>query len=319
MSITIRDAQSAEDIAFFRESMDEYFERDMFPRGTKNRYELLDYYQGSDYHDGIGAMHGRETDPAYFLIFRRGDEDIGFSLCATYPSEDAKFYIMEFCVLPDYRGDGVGTACAEALLAWGREHGAAYFELNADDERRVRFWSRLGFVASGKDEWGKPLMLLLPKGTQEITVEVANDPDLMWQLYRLQNSFLSEIGEPTITEEDAKDKKERLAEAMKIGVITYFVARWGFRYVGMCSVAPCFSAVVCNLTGVLDNFYVEPAFRGCGVGRQLMEYAQKWSRDQGVSGLRATCDASVDGIYKKLGFTRRIGTTRDCDLTEGKK
>ena len=82
-------------------------------------------------------------DRCYYLLFRREGRDIGFALTALYPSEDGKCFVMEFCVLPEFRGGGTGTACARLLLDWAADRGAQYGELNAADPRRIRFWSRL--------------------------------------------------------------------------------------------------------------------------------------------------------------------------------
>lgn len=74
---------------------------------------------------------------------------------------------------------------------------------------------------------------------------------------KLENGFLKEIGEAPSTEE----KQERLAQAIRDGKITFFVARRGYRAVGMCSVSRCFSTFTCTDVGIFDDFYMEPVFR----------------------------------------------------------
>lgn len=86
----------------------------------------------------------------------------------------------------------------------------------------------------GRDE---PLTILSPAEALPITGEVLADPD-DWQLERLENGFLKEIGEQPATEEGQK----RLARAIRDGKTTFFAARRGSRAVGMCSVARCFSS-----------------------------------------------------------------------------
>ena len=80
-------------------------------------------------------------------------------MTVTYLSEDRKCFILEFCVFPEFRGDGTGRSCAAALLEWARRGGADYFALNADTEQRQRFWGYSGFRVVGEDEHGLPLLL----------------------------------------------------------------------------------------------------------------------------------------------------------------
>ncbi|MFR7893571.1 MAG: GNAT family N-acetyltransferase [Dysosmobacter sp.] len=56
-----------------------------------------------------------------------------------FTGEDGKCFILEFCVLPEHRGGGMGTACARTLLNWAREQGAGYAELNCTTPPRQRF------------------------------------------------------------------------------------------------------------------------------------------------------------------------------------
>ena len=105
---------------------------------------------------------------------------------------------FKFCVYPEFRGNGTGRACAAVLLDWAKARGARYAELNyGGDERRLRFWRRIGFVENGVDEWGEPLMLLPPAEAVPFTVELLNDPT-DWQLLKLENGFKREIGEETL-------------------------------------------------------------------------------------------------------------------------
>ena len=118
------------------------------------------------------------------------------------------------------------------------------------------FWKSVVFVENGADEWGDPLMLLPPEEDAPITVELLTDPDDR-QLKKLENGFLKEIGEAPSTEE----KQEQLAQAIRNGKITFFVAKRGHRAVGMCSVSRCFSTFACTDVGIFDDFYIEPVFR----------------------------------------------------------
>ena len=56
-------------------------------------------------------------------------------------------------MFPEYRGNGTGHACFEALENYTRVDGAMYYEINSEKEDSIRFWKSLGFVENGVDEW----------------------------------------------------------------------------------------------------------------------------------------------------------------------
>ena len=300
--ITIREAVTDNDVAVFWEQLHIYHKRDIFPDPGS---EDLEYFLGSEYHDSMMKIHSRQQDRCYFLFFHRDGQDIGFVLPVIYSTEDGKCFVMEFCVYPEFRGNGIGKECARVLLDWAKEHGALYAELNhGSNERRRHFWETVGFIENGADEWGEPLMILPPAENVPITVEVLEDPK-DWQLKKLENGFLKEIGEEPATEE----KQEQLAQAIRDGKITFFVAKRGYRTVGMCSVAKCFSTFACTDTGVFDDFYIEPVFRKKGVARKLALAAQDWCKEKGLASLTVCCAPCDEGMYQALGFDVRLGST----------
>ena len=56
-------------------------------------------------------------------------------------------------MFPEYRGNGTGHDCFEALERYTKADGALYYELNSEKEDSIRFWESLGFVENGVDEW----------------------------------------------------------------------------------------------------------------------------------------------------------------------
>ncbi len=296
--IIIREAVSPRDLAFFWEQLHSYHRQDIFPDPADPD---RGYFLGEEYRTQIEALHARSADPIHYLLFQQEGRDVGLALTVIYGAEDGKQFILEFCVFPEFRGRGAGTACAGALLRWGRDRGARYAELNTDAENRRRFWVRLGFVPNGCDEWGVPLMLLPPQEKIPCTVSVFNDAQAIWGL---ESSFLAEIGE------DAPDEGccQRLQLAMDEGTITFFVAKRLTRPVGMCSVSGCFSTFACRKSGVFDDFYIEPAFRHQGIARQLVSAAQDFCRAQDYASLTVGCAACDAPLYGALGFTTELGT-----------
>ena len=300
--ITIREAITETDVALFWEQLHSYHKRDIFPSPENDE---LEYFLGSDYHEHMMKIHSRPQDRCCFLFFRRDGQDIGFAMPVIYTTEDGKCFIMEYCVYPEHRGNGTGKECARVLLDWAREHGARYAELNyGGDPRREHFWRSVGFIKNGADEWGEPLMILPPAEEGSITIEVLADPE-DWQLKKLENGFLKEIGEEALTEE----KQVQLAQAIRDGKITFFMAKRGYRAVGMCSVVKSFSTFSCTDTGVFDDFYIEPVFRKKGIARKLAQAAQDWCKENGVASLTVTCAPCDEGLYQALGFDARLGAT----------
>lgn len=301
--ITIREALTEEDAAAFWEQLRIYFMRDIFPDPEDGDREY--FLSDTEYRAHIQKIHDREQDRCRYLFFHRDGQDIGFAMPVIFTTEDGKCFIMEYCVYPEFRGNGTGKECAGVLLDWARKNGALYAELNCgSNERRLRFWESLGFIKNGADEWGEPLMILPPKDDVPITVEILTDSE-DWQLKKLENGFLKEIGEQVLTEE----KQEQLGQAIRDGKITFFVAKRGYRTVGMCSVAKCFSTFACSDTGVFDDFYIEPVFRKKGIARKLVKAAQDWCKANGIASLTVCCAPCDEEMYQALGFGVRLGTT----------
>lgn len=301
--IIIREAISEADTAAFWEQLHSYHKRDIFPDPEDEN--LKHFLSDTEYRVQIEHVHNRLQDRCYYLFFERNGQDIGFALPAIFTSEDGKCFILEFCIFPEFRGGGTGRECAAVLLEWAKEHGARYAELNyGGDERRLRFWKRVGFVENGVDEWGEPLMLLPPAETVPFTVEILKDP-VDWQLLKLENGFKREISEESLT----KIQQKQLQQAVRVGRITFFFAKRGYRTVGMCSVAAYYSTFSCSNVGVFEDFYIEPAFRNRGTARKLAEAAQSWCRENDIASLTVCCAACDEAMYQALGFNTSLGTT----------
>lgn len=298
--IIIREAVTEADIEVFWAQLYAYYRRDILSDPEDGDRE---HFLGGEYRSHMQAIHDRPQDRCWYLFFERDGADIGFAMPVIFTSEDGKCFLTDFCVFPEFRGGGTGTQCAQALLRWAKERGAQYAELNyGGDARRKRFWSRIGFLPNGRDEWGEPLMLLPPEKTVPITIECLSDPE-DWQLRRLESGFRQAVGEPVLT----KEQQSRLAQAVRDGTLTVFLAKRGYRAVGMCSAARCFSTFGCAETGVFDDFYIEPAFRRQGIARMLTQAAQDWARAQGLSSLTVCCAPCDEGMYQALGFSARLG------------
>ena len=148
------------DIRAFWAQLRAYFARDVLPPTRNDEESRVLSRRPGVFRRTFRRLHERAENRLRYLFFVRDGIEIGLAMAAVFDSEDGKCFIMEFCVYPEFRG-GAGTACANALLGWSKTVGAKYWELNCSDEQRIRFWKRIGFVQSGLDEWGEPLMLML--------------------------------------------------------------------------------------------------------------------------------------------------------------
>lgn len=300
--IIIREAISEQEVAFFWEQLHTYFRRDMYP--DPDSEDLAYFLDDSQYRAQMDKIQEQKQNCCYYLLLCRDGIDIGLALPIIYHTEDGKCFLAEFCIFPEFRGNGTGTKFAEIFLDWSKSMGAAYTEINCDSTRRQRFWKRLGFQMNGSDEWGMPLMILPPVEKQPITIEILIDGD-DWQLKKLENGYLGEIGEEKLTEE----KQELLSCAVSDGRITFFLAKRGYRAVGMCSLVTAFSTFAYSDVGILEDFYVEPVFRGQGIARMLVARAQQWCKEKNISSLTVTCAPCDETMYQSLGFNAHLGST----------
>ena len=122
--------------------------------------EDIAYFTGIEYRDILEDHMIRSTDKQHMVYFCRDGERIGAASYCTFQSEDGKCFILDYWVFPQFRGNGTGHRCFEALEQYTKADGAQYYELNSTKENSIRFWKSMGFVENGKDEYD---MLLLVK------------------------------------------------------------------------------------------------------------------------------------------------------------
>lgn len=122
--------------------------------------EDIEYFSGDEYRDIIRENMLLEEDRHHMVYFAEGGRRIGAAQYNTYQSEDGKCFILDFWVFPEYRGNGTGHRCFEALEAYTKADGAVYYEINSEKEDSVRFWKSLGFVENGTDEYDMPLFVM---------------------------------------------------------------------------------------------------------------------------------------------------------------
>ena len=101
----------------------------------------------------------RNKDKHHMVYFKKDEKYIGASHYNTYQSEDGKCFILDFWVFPEYRGNGTGCRCFNALEEYTKKDGALYYEINCTKVDARRFWISNGFIDNGVDEYDMPLMI----------------------------------------------------------------------------------------------------------------------------------------------------------------
>lgn len=118
------------------------------------------YFQSRQYRQLIEDHMKRETDPHHLVYFVQGRKRIGACSYCIYHSEDGKCLIADFWIFPQFRRQGKGHRCFEALRQDTSAKGAIYYEINCDGRPdRTRFWKSNQFQENGTDEYGIQLML----------------------------------------------------------------------------------------------------------------------------------------------------------------
>lgn len=144
-----------------REELPEFWElhlRYLTEDGIITDPEDIEYFAGEEYRGILTSRVGRAEDPHRMVYFLRDGRRIGAASYGLFHDEGDKCFLMDFWVFPPFRGNGTGHRCFEALEARARAQGARCFELNSAKPDSARFWKSLGFVETGVDEDGLPLL-----------------------------------------------------------------------------------------------------------------------------------------------------------------
>lgn len=124
-----------------------------------NPDEDIEYFTGEEYRGILESHMKRSEDKHHMVYFIEDNRRVGAASFCTYLSEDGKCFILDFWVFPEYRGNGTGHRCFEALEQYTRRDGAKYYEINSSKDDSIRFWKSIGFFENGKDEWDMPLLM----------------------------------------------------------------------------------------------------------------------------------------------------------------
>lgn len=137
----------------------------------------------------------------------------------------------------------------------------------------------------------------------ELSRIAASRMDALWEA---QKAYKAEIGEDAPTDAD----RERLAEAIREDRIRFYGVWDGEALAGCCSVTIGFSTFNYALSGVFEDFYIDPKYRHQGVARALVRFARE---DSGVRTLTVGCADCDAPMYRSLGFSVPLGSLLALD------
>ncbi|WP_187116615.1 bifunctional GNAT family N-acetyltransferase/class I SAM-dependent methyltransferase [Anaerosalibacter massiliensis] len=159
--IIIKKIKSEEELAEFWKMRDQYMLQDIIPNdelGEPITKEDEEWFFSDEYRSDMNKLFQRKQDTVFPLFFIKDDIIIGFVSYCTYLSEDGECFIIDFCILPEYRNKGLGTKIFYEFSKREIRRGARYFVLNISNNRNKNFWKKQGFQIDGQDEYGSILM-----------------------------------------------------------------------------------------------------------------------------------------------------------------
>ncbi|AEV83513.1 GCN5 family acetyltransferase [Actinoplanes sp. SE50] len=104
---------------------------------------------------------------------------------------------------------------------------------------------------------------------------------------------------------DRAEARQFLSDRMTRGESTVLLARIGAQAAGFTQLYPSFSSVRRAPIWVLNDLFVDPAFRGRGVGRTLLRTAADLAEQNGVVRIELSTDESnstAQALYESEGY-----------------
>jgi len=110
-------------------------------------------------------------------------------------------------------------------------------------------------------------------------------------------------------EQEPDDARERrfIEKHLRDGTSTLFIALAGERAVGFEQIFESWSTVRLAPVLILEDLFVEPTFRGYGIGRSLIYAALAFARESGVAGMSletAVSNERAQKVYEREGWER---------------
>ena len=106
---------------------------------------------------------------------------------------------------------------------------------------------------------------------------------------------------------DIERARDFISERMNRNDSWLLVAEQGESLIGFCQLYPSFSSTQMRRIAILNDLYVSESSRAQGVGKALMQAAEKLGRNLGLGHLElatATDNAKAQRLYEKMGWLR---------------
>lgn len=108
-------------------------------------------------------------------------------------------------------------------------------------------------------------------------------------------------------ESDLASAKAYLSARLENCESVIFAAEIGSGLSGFVQLYPAFSSISMKKTWILNDLYVDSAFRKQGVGEQLLQKAREFALETGAAGISLSTAAdnhSAQRLYDKSGYVR---------------
>ncbi len=239
------------------------------------------------------------ADPASTLVALDGEAPVGF----VTPHQQL------LAVHPAHRRRGHGTRLVEAGLAFSRERGEAVLSLAPPQgsEGAIPFLTRLGF-AYDSSLW----LLRLPRDVEvpppvfprEVIARLYRPDDLPGYVALVNAAFVDHPSPLQVTESIVRFVHER-PDFDPDDILLVAVAVEPDRPIGFCRTKPI--AKEAPASGEVSLVGVLPAWRGRGLGRELLCWGVERLRGHGAAAVELSVEARNERalrLYERTGFER---------------
>lgn len=310
--LNLRFAESEDDINQFWHLFDEYIAELAQPGtfGARMSGEELEWFFSSQYRDRIIELFRRETDPLRIVFIEYSGQTIGFGTYVIYLSEDAKCYILEFGIEPEFRSRGIGNhawAVLERLLC---DAGGAYAHLTPGSAASAAFWRKCGFSETdiigdnGTCYFMKRFAVSEKAGPDNGDVRLAaqNGGMKMGELQIKPIEYASEAYRSELILRDTILRKP-------LGLDLFSEDLSGEErdiHLGIFEGEDLIGVLV--LTHVdaqrvrMRQVAVEEKRQHCGIGASLVAAAERLAHEQGYEWMTLHARETAAGFYEKLGY-----------------
>lgn len=137
-----------------------------------------------------------------------------------------------------------------------------------------------------------------------MTIREAKVDDLP-ELAQLMDSYRVFYDQPS----DPSAAESFLAERLKLKDSRIFIALLEEKAVGFTQLYPSFSSVGLMRIYILNDLYVNPDYRGQGIGEALLKKAKEFCINQGARGLalETAADNPAQHLYERQGWKKDDG------------